>query len=188
MLAGKRIKSLNQLVSIAAKTAGMVIPSGCSHAFPIPVKFPPAIRTISFLYRASFDILMPGHRKARIVVYPPHKILVQDPYTGKVTRFADCSPRDFGIDHPLQTPLLKSVINFAPDGEDLFTRHKQLFMKLSPKVWEIYSLAEMTYPDRWVKMIREYKLLLEEVIPKPLIPFYRAASPDFFEWLERSAS
>ena len=185
MPAKKRIKSLNELVSIAANSAGIVVPSGCSHAFPVPQRTPSNIRMISFLYRAPYNIHLPNRGKAMIAVYPPHKILIQDAHTGKVIRFADCEPRDFGIDHPVDRALLESVIDFKPEGEDPFLRQKEMFMKISPEVWENYSRAGKVYAPSTAARIQEYKLLFNEVIPKPLIPYYRAVASDFLEWLDR---
>jgi len=160
---------------------------GCSHSFPVPKKTPPNIRAVSFLYRAPYNIHLPNQGKAMIGVYPPHKVLIQDAHTGKVIRFADCKPQDFGIDHPPDGPLLESVIDFRPEGEDPFWRQKEMFMKISPRVWEIYSRAGKTYAPSTAAMIQEYKFLFNEVIPRPLSPYYRAVSSDFFEWLDRGS-
>jgi hypothetical protein len=52
-------------------------------------------------------------------------------------------------------------------------------------VCEIYSRGEKILKRSTLATIQEYKLFFDEVTPNPLIPFYKAVSPEFFEWLDR---
>jgi hypothetical protein len=58
-------------------------------------------------------------------------------------------------------------------------------MKIPPKLWEISLRGRKTFDLSDLGIIQGYKSLFNEIIPKPVIPFYLAASSDFFEWLER---
>jgi hypothetical protein len=180
-------KSFDALARIAAETGRIDIPTGTAYSLALPIKTGPQMLAVYFLYRAPFKINKPQPGKAITTIYPPHRVVYQDAVSGQVVRVHECSPNDFGIDHPVGKPISENVIDFRPGSGEQFFEQKDRFNAISPAVWAEYNSQKGTPDQRVQALVREYRDLFYTVAKPVLVPYYHAITPDFFRWLESAS-
>lgn len=159
-----------QTVIMAIQSAANV---NCAMSFPVPVKKGVHILDAAFLYPAGlFSPLRP--RPFAAVLLEPNSGAMLEYRNAYIHDFADSALYPMGIKLDYSVPFAKTA---AEQG------------KLTETVNELYAaVRELAWKDALTDAERntaaEYRACFAQAVPKALLPFYRALSPDFFKWLE----
>ncbi len=116
-------------------------------------------------------------------VSSPRYLMIVEPVMGELIEFKRVKPSDFGFDWPESKPLgihkLKAEITM-----DKFLKMQDELYSLYDSVFAIYVKRHEVRTDEKKNIIFRFQELFNDLVEKPLIPYYRALNPSFFEWLE----
>jgi hypothetical protein len=179
---GKRMTSYmtaSEIVAIASGAYVDGLSTGTAFAFPVATKRTSKLEIIVLFYREPTRI---GVEE----VYPPHHIVAVDPTNGKVLRNEPCTPKMFGLDQAAGVPVKGFGLDPGMSAEVFWKKHDRL-MEISSGVWQAYASGASHLSQQSTQLVREYYGIFNMIAKKPLMPYYRAAAPDFFKWLEEAA-
>jgi hypothetical protein len=114
---------------------------------------------------------------------PPSGVLALDPATG--ASVGPAPDPTLGPDDRPRSVAWRGA-NSPPVPPELERKQRRI-EAISPQIWRLYedSAPSLSAPDR--ALVREYRSLFPAVVVPELVPYYKAASPGFFAWLDRSA-
>lgn len=160
-------KSVKELVQIATEN----LPEGGGYpTYPIVTRIESQLQAVVGIYNQSLPNKKP-------MISPPHQIIYMDPRNGAIVKDEFCSPNSFGFNkNETEEEYIPSPISW----DDL-----DRFNELSPVIWEAFDLSASSYNEYTINAAKDYAALLQKIVAKPLLPFYRAIAPDFFQWLEQ---
>lgn len=168
-------KSAKELQDIADGSSGLPDDSG-GMSLPMPSKRNEKLNIVVFFYGTS---IAAGEWR----IFPAHHVMHLDAQSGEVLDFRSIKPQDLGISHAPGQALYSAKFNPSPDpqAEKHYSKLDRFF-KISPNVWNAYMEGKVRQETK--PLVQEYVALFGEVAKAPLIPYYKALSPDFFRWLE----
>jgi hypothetical protein len=162
---------------IAGRLSSAVLPDEDAITLPVPIRAEAGVVLLIMYYREL------GPRSRR-VVHLPHYAMHLDGATGKVLRFFACAPEDLGITQPL-AHVPGAGVDSAMDGLAFYHSRERL-LDLSPELWRAFADAGEVAPST-AEAAKEYLEIFLKITKAEVAPFYLAAAPDFFAWLERAA-
>lgn len=167
-----RFYSVQELLRRATEVRAHLF--GEARAPLLPGKRDDSIHCIVLYYREG----TPGQE----IVYPPHFIVRVDAATGDVVESRAVVPRDLGVSQEPRAPTKGFGLDPDMTGSE-YRASKDRFMEISSPVWEIYATGVTTLHGQDADLVREYDTIYRRIAKAPLIPYYEAVAPDFFEWL-----
>ena len=116
----------------------------------------------------------------------PHAWLEVDAETGRLLRYAHCSAQDFASE--LNTSLTETLDYSAPGGGSYraLMAKKREFARLYGEIRE-FAFAE-TLDEAQLGKLRQYRDLQDQVIGPQVLEYYKALSPEFFRWMDKTVS
>ncbi|OQW91960.1 MAG: hypothetical protein BWK78_03095 [Thiotrichaceae bacterium IS1] len=170
-----QFKSAHELREIEGATASAVLPDETAETVPIPQKTNQGMVILVMYYNW---VGQPN----RYTVLPPHYAMQMEPVTGKVLRFWSCRPLELGIRIPT-TPVKGAGISPNMTSDEFFEK-RQRFLDISAEVWQAYASGKTKFDSIIRTIVQEYENLFLQITKEEVAPFYVAASPDFFKWLQ----
>lgn len=169
--------SAQELSGIADKKSGLPDDSG-GMSLLFPKLISGKLYVMVFFYRSTIGS---QHR-----IYSPHYVMTLNPISGEAFERRKIVPRDLGFDNEATILIFDEKIEAKkkdPANESWAEKYHRL-LEISPHVWSIYQNGS---PQNSAEVIREYKELFIRFSKAPLFPYYKALSPDFFNWLEEAS-
>jgi hypothetical protein len=169
---------------------------------PASLETPREIEGISYRARAAVDNMartlpVPSRAGSRLVttlfnyaaiprkdvVYPPDYRIVIDPTSGEIVEHGKVYRRALGI---ADAPEGAAPADYPrPPGADYWVKWDRL-AAISPSLWALWANGDALGAGERA-LAAEYAALFDEVIQRPLVPYYHAAARDFFAWIAREA-
>jgi hypothetical protein len=177
MAAADQFKSAQELRKEAGAVASGVLPDEVADTLPVPHRDGSGLIILILYYRESG----PPNRR---VVRPPDHAMHLDPVSGKVIRFWACRPEDLGIEKTVK-PVEGAGIRPGMTSQEFFEKRER-FLDISPQVWHAFASGSSQFDASTETLLREYYRLFLEITKAEVAPFYAAAAPDFFGWLQRA--
>ncbi|MEZ6138325.1 MAG: hypothetical protein R3C53_25865 [Pirellulaceae bacterium] len=168
-------KPASEICIKAGRVAASSLPDEVAETLPIPRRTEDEFALIIMHYSESGP---PGKREVGL----PHHATLINPQTAEVEKFWKCSPEELGIQG--QLPKIDGV-GIDPEMTSMqFVEKRKRFLEISANVWEAY-FRRNEKPNAATKVvIAEYVELFGNITKQEVAPFYIAASPDFFRWLQ----
>lgn len=113
----------------------------------------------------------------------PHAWLEADAETGRLLRYAHCSVEDFAS--ALNAPLTDAVDYGAPAGgsyRELLVKKRE-FARLYEEIRAFAFTEALDAAQR--EKLRQYREIQGQVIGPQVLEYYKALSPDFFQWMDQ---
>jgi hypothetical protein len=174
------LRSIVDLVAIAARYPARALPAGHHPSYPAPVLGPDGLR-VAFLYCRA-EIVRPGEG---LSLTAPSYVAFVDARTAMFEELRAVTPGELGLGHA--------------EGEVLGTTRTQperLDPALVTKELRLYQTYDLLLPsfaagqaqvDLGVQAAaREHEALFAELAEAPLLPYYRAVAGPFFAWRDRA--
>jgi hypothetical protein len=155
------------------------LPDECFASYPVPVDFwGPCIE--------FFFIPWTGRPPGPPVLHPPVQRMTVNASTGKSVRVTPARPKDYGLDMDPKQPLGEHRLDPPLEIPELLDLQQQLHQTL-----DVLMLSFPVMPpdpgEEARKAAEKFQTVFARIAHKPLLPFYRATHPQFFEWIERLA-
>ena len=153
------------------------IPRETAQSYPVPVQSEKGI-SVAFMYYMK-KVAPP----ADPILSSPRFLMLVNPSDGEILQIKRVKPSNFGIDWPEEKPV--GIYKLAPEitVEIFFKKRKQLFA-LYDKILPLYENSNTAINSEERKTLAEFYELFNELVEKPLLPYYKALNPDFFPWIE----
>lgn len=153
--------------------------TGEATTLPIPSNRDGTLYVVLFVYHTS---ARPGSNQIML----PHLIIVMDPKTGKVMQDMPWNLKPLSVSTssgPLPAPTMEKM-----SGQEHLSLLERI-EKISPYIWAIYDREEKRKPSLFEKrLLKEYRTIFQRISRKPLLPYFKAAAPDFWTWLTEQTS
>lgn len=170
----KAIKKNNNIRNDVIYDLQRVVKANFCTSFYVPIREGITVLDTAFLYRAapSSDVTLRPRPFAKVVIEPEKQLLVayQD---ARIYDFMDTEA------YPMSEKIDYSVpARTAAEQFKLIKNVNELYKKIRLFPWKDSELSE----DE-AHIVSEYAACFYQTIPKSLLPFYEALSPEFFAWL-----
>lgn len=176
----ERIKSMEELVEIAQTHTGIkkvINIEAFTQSLPIPLYLKGQF-LVGFIFFRKFG-LSPSPPK----VYPPRYRVLVESETGEIVEIVLVKPGDFQINLPPDNPLGEHKLSPDITMKIYLEKRKKLY-QLYDEILPLYKMQKSPFLETEREEIEEFYSLFNELVEKPLLPFYKALNPEFFLWLE----
>jgi hypothetical protein len=176
MAAVDQFKSAQDLRREAGAVSAGVLPDEAAETLPVLHREGGRLTILILYYRESG----PPNRR---VVRPPDHVMYLDPVSGKVIRFSACRPEDLGIERSMK-PVAGAGIRPGMTSQEFYQKRER-FLDISPQVWHAFASGSSQFEASTQGVLGEYYHLFLEITKAEVAPYYVAAAPDFFGWIQR---
>ena len=175
----KQITSIAQLVQAVESNPVRCekMPIELAQSYPVPVHSGNVIM-MAFMY-----FFKRGMPPAPPELSPPRFLVLANPLTGEILEIKQVKPIDFGINWPEEKSV--GVYDLPPEKTlELFLQKQKQLFTLYDKILPLYENSGKAIDSEGKKTLAEFYELFNELVEKPLLPYYKALNPDFFPWIE----
>ena len=176
-----RIRPIQQLIAAAGAAVELELPTETAESDPVLTSSEGRLCAVTLYYKLP-PVRLP---RDEFYIIPPHHRLLLDALTAEVVRFEGCVPQDFGQPHQqgahIVGPVLPPELTYAAHEQ-----HARTMLEQSATVWQAFADRPPLTPAL-AEAANAYLEALLTIAKQPLVPYYRAAAPDFFTWLDRAA-
>jgi hypothetical protein len=172
----KKLMSTADLVKLARVKSSGAVAEQYRQSLPIPVIKSEGLRVV-FLYSPALAL-----PKQPVKLNPPQYMLQLSALTGNLFEIRSVNSGDFGQSHgasdligTFMMPEGMTFETFIHKQDSLF----QLYDTLMPE----FVLRRTTASEETRKSAKEFDRLFHILSEPPLLPYYRAAGKEFFDWL-----
>jgi hypothetical protein len=171
----------SKLVRLARNYPAAALPEAMHQSLPTPT-FTREGFGVAFLFCQSMVV----EPRNGLQLWPPSYTAIISAETGKLLRLASVSSATFNQSHPADKPMGACLTPPERLAEDYLAKLVQFY--------EAYDGASRWFAAREPRVSHEAKAAAAafqqrraEVVETPLVPYYRALSPEFFQWLDAAA-
>jgi hypothetical protein len=158
--------------------ASATLPRGSYVSWPVPVLQKGKLKVAALLGRGEIVESRQG-----LQLWPPSHVAYVDCRSSRLELLRAVTPSDFGrIDDPLEPlgPSRTPVERQSPE----FVNATALFLQAFDAALPHFGDQARRLSPAATEAARELADLFGQVAEPPLLPYYAALSPAFFEWLE----
>jgi hypothetical protein len=171
----------SKLVRLARNYPAAALPETTHQSLPTPT-FTREGFGVAFLYCQSMVV----EPRKGLQLWPPSHTAIISAETGKLLRLATVDSATFNQSHASDKPMGACLTPPERLAEDYL-------VKLA-RYYEAYDDVCRSFAAREARVSHEAKIAaavfqqrLTDVCEPPLAPYYRALSPEFFQWLDAAA-